>query len=366
LQTFDKMQSWMSWATFLAILAAGYFYYAPKVNADARGRSTAGRATTNSKQVDWSDSDSKPKAAAKQVKKQAKAKAPRKKSIQDAVQEAGNKAKAEFNAATSAGADASDDSSSGTSPVRAAPKAPSGKDVSDMLPSSGSAANVLSIKASDKPTKASKPKAQKVETPQETKKQRQNRQKKEAEKAQREEDEKARQVLLEKQRRTAREARGEPAKNGVPAKLPSNNPWAGQSSGGAVQAPSAPTGQLLDTFDVASTASSSATNGTINTPDTVSNSGSYNGLPSEEEQLRLAMEDDSAWTTIPKGGKKQKATQAAEESNPTSATPVQPVQSVQAPQIKKTENRAPISSSRYSILSEPFKTTEKDSDWPVM
>lgn len=359
------MQSLISWATFLAILAAGYFYYAPKLNADARGRSTARTTTTNTKQVDWSDSDSKPKGTAKQPKKQAKAKAPRKKSIQDAVQEAGNKVKAEFDAATSAGAVASD-SSSASSPVRATPSAPSGRDVSDMLPSAGAAANVLSIKGSDKPAKASKAKAQKVEAPQETKKQRQNRQKKEAEKAQREEDEKARQVLLEKQRRTAREARGEPAKNGVPAKLPSTNPWAGQSSGGAVQAPSAATGQLLDTFDVASTASSSATNGTLNTPDTVSNSGSFNGLPSEEEQLRLAMEDDSAWTTIPKGGKKQKTTQVAEESNATSAAPVQPIKAAQAPQIKKTENRAPISSSRYGILSEPFTTTEKDSDWPVM
>ena len=107
----------MSWATFLAILAAGYFYYAPKLNADTRGRSTAPTTTTSTK-VDWSDSDSKPKPAAKQAKKQAKAKAPRKKSIQEAVQEAGNKVKAEFEAV------ASDDSSSATSPVRAAPKAP--------------------------------------------------------------------------------------------------------------------------------------------------------------------------------------------------------------------------------------------------
>lgn len=361
------MQSWMSWATFLAILAAGYFYYAPKLNADTRGRSTARTTTTSSKPVDWSDSENKSKTGAKQAKKQVKAKAPRKKSIQDAVQEAGNKAKAEFNAATSAGADDNDESSSTEEPVRAAPKAPSGKDVSDMLGPSGSAANVLSIKASDKPAKGSKPKVQKVETPQETKKQRQNRQKVEAQKAQREEDEKQRQIMLEKQRRTAREARGEPARNGVAAQPPSKNPWAGQSSGGAVQAPSsAPSGQLLDTFEIASTASSSATNGTINTPDTVSNSGSYNGLPSEEEQLRLAMEDDSAWTTIPKGGKKQKAAQATEEATTPGAGSVQPVKAAQVSQVKKTENRAPTSSSRYGILSEPFTTTEKDSDWPVM
>lgn len=77
----------------------------------------------------------------------------------------------------------------------------------------------------------------------------------------------------------------------------------------------------------------------------------------------MAMEDDSAWTTIPKGGKKQKVTQLAEESN---AAPVQSAKPTQAPQVKKTETRAPISSSRYGILSEPFTTTEKDSDWPVM
>ncbi|KAF1930788.1 uncharacterized protein M421DRAFT_3082 [Didymella exigua CBS 183.55] len=357
------MQSWMSWATFLAILAAGYFYYGPKLTGDTRGRSTANKTTTSSKAVDWEDSDSKPKAVAKQAKKQAKAKAPRKKSVQETVQEAGDKIKAEFDAAT-AGAPASDDSLS-ASPVRAAPKIPSGKDVSDMLPSAASVANVLNIKTSDKPTKTSKPRAQKVETPQETKKQRQNRQKKEAEKAQREEDENARQVLLEKQRRTAREARGEPAKNGVSAKLPSNNPWAGQSSGGAVQAPAASTGQLLDTFDGASTASSIATNGADNSPDTA-NGGNYNGLPSEEEQLRLAMEDDSAWTTIPKSGKKQKAAMVNEEAHTSGAAAVQAVKVAQAPQVKKTESRAPISSSRYGILSEPFTTTEKDSDWPVM
>ena len=71
----------------------------------------------------------------------------------------------------------------------------------------------------------------------------------------------------------------------------------------------------------------------------------------------------AALLSRPKGGKKQKVTQLAEESN---AAPVQSAKPTQAPQVKKTETRAPISSSRYSILSEPFTTTEKDSDWPVM
>jgi hypothetical protein len=350
------MQAWMSWAAFLAIAAAAYFYYAPKAGGDVRGRSTTRPATTTS----WSDSETKPKTAPKQVK--AKAKAPRK-SINAAVQEAGNKAEAAFEAATSTGAEVEPVASTSAG----ASKAPSGRDVSDMLGAQGAAPSVLSIKASDKPARASKAKAPKVEA-QETKKQRQNRQKVEAQKIAREEEEKQRQVLMEKQRRTAREARGEPAKNGVQAATaPSNNPW---TVAGAVQAPpSASAGQLLDTFDAASTTSSSEapTNGTIQTPDSTSNSGSYNGLPSEEEQLRLAMED-SAWTTIPKGGKKQRvktAGEIAEEGNV--FTPVQqPVKSAQAPQAKKAENRAPTS--RYQILSETFtaKDHPQDSDWPVV
>jgi hypothetical protein len=346
------MQAWMSWAAFLAIAAAAYFYYAPKPSGDARGRSTTRTTTTSS----WSDSETKPKAAPKQAKP--KPKAPRK-SIHAAVQEAGNKAEAAFEAATS-GAEVAPVASTSA-------KAPSGRDVSDMLGEQTAAPSVLSIKASDKPARAPKAKAPKAEAVQETKKQRQNRQKVEAQKIAREEEEKQRQVLMEKQRRTAREARGEPAKNGVQsAKAPSNNPW---TVAGAVQAPpSASTGQLLDTFDAASTTSSSEapTNGTIPTPDSTSNSGSYNGLPSEEEQLRLAMED-SAWTTIPKGGKKQRvktAGEVADEGNV--SAPVQPVKPAQAPQAKKAENRAPTS--RYQILSETFtaKDHPQDSDWPVM
>jgi hypothetical protein len=346
------MQAWMSWAAFLAIAAAAYFYYAPKPSGDARGRSATRDPTTNS----WMEPETKPKAAPKQPK--AKAKAPRK-SIHAAVQEAGSKAEAAFEAATT-GAE--------VDPVPStSAKAPSGRDVSDMLGDKSAAPSVLSIKASDKPARAPKAKAPKVETPQETKKQRQNRQKVEAQKLAREEEEKQRQALMEKQRRTAREARGEPAKNGVrSAQAPSNNPW---TVAGAVQAPpSASAGQLLDTFDAASTTSSSEapTNGTIPTPDSTSNSGSFNGMPSEEEQMRLAMED-SAWTTIPKGGKKQRTKavgEAADEGNTTAAA--QSVKPVQAPQVKKTENRAPTS--RYQILSETFtaKDHPQDSDWPVV
>ena len=216
------------------------------------------------------------KAAAKAAKA-AKAKAPRK-SVKSAVQETGNKAEAYLSTASStAGADADDDLSPVATPSGHAAKAPSGRDVSDMLGPQAGAASVLSIKPAEKPARPTKPQAAKVEAPSESKKARQNRRKVEEAKAAREEEEKQRQALLEKQRRTAREARGEPAKNGLKAaKAPASNAWTTVPSRGAVQpVASAPTGQLLDTFDAASTASSSEapTNGTAPTPDSMSNSG---------------------------------------------------------------------------------------------
>lgn len=362
------MEAWASWAAFLAIVGAAYWYYSQNDRNKARGRSTQRTTTTSSAKqpVQWSDEEKK--SAVKPEK--AKAKAPRK-SVKKAVQEAGDKAEAYLSGASStAGMDADDDLSPAASPSLGA-AAPSGKNVSDMLESKGPAPGVLKINASEKPARQAKQQQARPETPQETKKQRQNRKKAEEAKAQREEDEKQRQALLEKQRRTAREARGEPAKNGLQTtKAPTSNPWTTVGSSGSVQAPvAAPSGQLLDTFEAASTASSSeaATNGTAPTPDSLSNS--YTNLPSEEEQMRLAMEE-SAWTTVPKGGKKQR--KANEEGNdsgvPQEAAPVSvpapaPVKPVQA---KKSENTKPTS--RYEVLSEPVSNASHpmDSDWPVV
>ena len=362
----------MSWAVFLAIAGAAYFYYNQNSRAIARGRSSTRAPTTSSLKdaVQWSDSESKSKAQ-KTAPKPAKAKAPRK-SVKTAVQDAGNKAEAYLSTAssTTAGADADDDLSPVASPTIAAKKAPSGRDVSDMLGSQAAAPSVLSIKPSEKPNRLAK-QVQKAEVSQETKKQRQNRKKAEEAKAAHEEQEKERQALLEKQRRIAREARGEPAKNGLQgAKAPASNPWTtipsrGAVQGGPVQAPaSGPSGQLLDTFEGASATSSSRgpTNGTA--PST----SSYNGLPSEEEQVRLAMED-SAWTTVPKGGKKQRKTindELLDESSNIGIVqehvPAKPVRPIQA---MKPDNQKP--SSRYQILSEPYTTkADDDSDWPVV
>ncbi|KAF2085106.1 hypothetical protein K490DRAFT_58946 [Saccharata proteae CBS 121410] len=221
---------------------------------------------------------------------------------------------------SSAGADADDDLSPALSPNLAASSG-----VADMLEAPTAGPSVLRLTGSTEDKRAKKPQ-QKQQESQETKKQRQNRQKVEAAKKQREEDEKARRVLLEKQLRTAREARGEAAKNGVPVSAPTSNAWTSKPA-----ATGAPTneGPLLDTFEhdgVSTTSSSGAgnSNGSASTAGT-----DWKGeLPSEEEQVRMAMED-SAWNTVTaKKGKKKTETKEAgnvsggEKTNVAVALPV--------------------------------------------
>lgn len=353
----------MSWAVFLVIAGGAYWYYNQNNNAVARGRSTTRVPTTNSLKdaAQWTESEKKPKGAPKSTK----AKAPRK-SVKTAVQEVGSKVEAALSGASST-ADADDDLSPVVSPAAPSNKAPSGRDVSDMLATKNATPAVLSIKPNEKPTRAAKPQLQKTDSTQESKKQRQNRKKVEEAKIAREADEKERQALLEKQRRTAREARGEPSKNGLQqAKAPTTSAWTTVPTRGAVQpSRSAPSGQLLDTFEAGSTGSVSdaPTNGTAQT------AASLNSLPSEAEQLRLAIEE-TAWTTVPKGGKKVRKSvneELAEESNNIAATvqAPQPVKPVRPTQALKSENQKP--SSRYQILSEEFTPSHKDdSDWPVV
>lgn len=348
----------MSWVVFLAIAGAAYWYYNQNNQPITRGRSTT---RTSQDAVQWDEPEKKAKA-----QKQTKTKAPRK-SVKSAVQEVGNTVEATLSAASSnSGADA-DSSSAVASSAALSNKAPSGRDVSDMLSSKPAAATVMSIKPAEKQTKVTKPQPQKTESAPETKKQRQNRKKNEEAKAAREEEEKQRQALLEKQRRTAREARGEPAKNGLSqANPPSSNPWTTVSSsrGGAVQPPAAPTSQLLDTFDAGSTASLSdaPTNGTAQT------AASFKDLPTEEEQVKMAM-DETAWETVAKGGKAKRKTPNEEllEENKNigivkEAAPAKAVRQTQAPAPEKKKP-----TSRYQILSEEYtKGHAQDSDWPVV
>jgi len=358
------MEPKLSWLIFSVAIGIAWWYYGYQKNSSRnRGRPVqrASNAASTKQPVQWSDTETKAKPSAKA----AKAKAPRK-SVKKAVQEAGDKAADYLSAASSAaGADADDDLSPITSPTTTA-KAPSGKDVSDMLDSKAPV-TVLKIGASEKP--APKPKAQpRSETPTETKKQRQNKRKQEEAKAAREEAEEKRKELLEQQRRTARISRGEPARNGAQAPQPPTGAW----NQVAAPTPARPiSGQLLDTLDNTSTASSSeaATNGTAPTPD----STSFSNLMSEEDQLREALAE-SAWTTVPKGKKKNKKTNGetlGEGSDsglshePTPAPVKQAPVSAPAP-IKKVETAKPAS--RFEVLAEP--TTEAshpmDSDWPVV
>jgi hypothetical protein len=310
--------------------------------------------------VQWNDSETKSKVASKPTKaKQAR------KTAKKAVQAVSDKIEASVSGASTTGAEGDDDMSPAVSPkldASTSMKAPSGRDVSDMLESNNKAPSVLRISPSEKPERANKAKQQRTEAPQETKKQRQNRKKAEEAKQQREADEKARQVLLEQQRRTAREARGEPAKNGLqPAKAPAANAWASSRPAAEVVAAPPTNGQLLDTFEP-----EAATTG----PKASTTNGAENGISwtpgmSEEEQIRLAMED-SAWETVPKGKKQKKtkpAEETAEETNTNIAPPVvAPVKQAPAPQVGKKQTPA-----RYSLLEETTdKTHPDDSEWGVV
>jgi hypothetical protein len=229
------------------------------------------------------------------------------------------------------GGDADDDLSPAVSPPLPAIKSeafPSGNDVSDMLEPEAPAPGTLRITDNGKPSKPKR--EQKAALPQETKKDRQNKKKAEEKKLQREADEKARRALEEKQRRVAREARGEPAKNGLaPAKAPSSNAWKESQHVGTPV--STANGQLLDTLadenqKVKSTSGSKANGDKWWSAD----------IPSEEEQVRILTEqDDASWNTVvTKKGKKKGKT--AEGSISDSASDA-PAPAVQAPVYEKSK-----------------------------
>ncbi|KAF2637985.1 hypothetical protein P280DRAFT_482419 [Massarina eburnea CBS 473.64] len=351
------MNALVNWGIFLSLAGGVYWYYfLNKKDGQQRGR-TLSRAGNAKAPVQWNDEEPKAKPAAKANKTKAR------KSVKTAVKEVGNKVEAAL--ATASGAEGDDDSSPVTSPANGT-KAPSGRDVSDMLEPEAPK-TVLKISGSEKAARSAKPQQQRTESQTESKKQRQRQKKNEEAKAAREAAEEERKRLLEQQRRTARESRGEPARNGlVGAQAPASNAW--KSSAPAVQAPAG--GQLLDTIDNVEV----ATNGKA-----PKGTASYANLPSEEDQLRMAMED-SAWTTVPKGRKKAQKPTASEGSDsgahqepvpapaPAPAVkPVKPVKPVAAtPVPAKKENTK--TASRFDILSERFPDVSdpRDSDWPVV
>ncbi|GAB7350890.1 hypothetical protein MBLNU459_g1406t1 [Dothideomycetes sp. NU459] len=249
--------------------------------------------------------------------------------------------------ASSTAADADDDLTPAMSPsLRAG-------DVSDMLEPTPAAPSVLRLTESSKPAQTKQPRQQNAFQVQETKKQRQNRQKVEERKLQREAEEKERQALLEKQRRTAREARGEPAKNGVPAsKPPAVSAWAAQAAARATAPPVVEShgsdAPLFDTFD--------------------RDAAHTNGAAPKEQS-----EDDSGWSTVPKG-KKQKSKGAVAGSGESNGSedgygyaapaekslPPPPKPAAAAPVPKPTATQVPPSlyDSGYDAGSHP-----EDSQW---
>jgi len=194
-----------------------------------------------------------------------------------------------------------DAASSGTAGLA---KAPVAGGVSDMLDAPAPAASVLRITGEEK---AKKQQPAKEVQAQETKKQRQNRRKVEEQKIQRDADEKQRQVLLENQRRTAREARGEPAKNGMTsAAVPSSSVWTAASSQdtSASTENTSQTAPLLDTFEQEAAPTPATTK-------PASKKSITDDIPSEESQMQMLNEIDgnSGWNEVSKGKKvKGKAT----------------------------------------------------------
>lgn len=229
---------------------------------------------------------------------------------------------------SAAGGDADDDQSSVNSlelvsTAEDAESPPSHPNYNDMLEASPNGPSILKITAPTKPAQSKKAKAPATFEPAETKKQRQNRKKAELKKVEREADEKERKVALEKQRRTAREAEGRAAKDGstfMASKAPSSSAWAAPPSPPsspeekAHNSTSASKIELLDTYEPSKAAASSNS-------ESEQVGGDWQKLASsvsEEDQLRLAMEESDRWETVPdkRNKKKVKATQPAAESSP--------------------------------------------------
>ncbi|KAB8070432.1 hypothetical protein BDV29DRAFT_33772 [Aspergillus leporis] len=248
------------------------------------------------------------------------------------------------------GAEADDDLSPAGSPKVIAAVNSAGY-VSDMLEAPVPAASVLRVTGSiesEAEKKKQKPQSFKQV---ETKKQRQQRLKNEVRKQQVQEAEEERRKLLEKQLHTAREAERREAAKSKPVAQP--NAWQTQKvtngANGIPKAAPAPKVELLDTFEPE--ASSAA----------ASSKEWDQGLPSEEEQMRILGAGEDQWTTVSskkikkKGGKTDESEASAFEDQP---TPVAPAALAPGePKVKITPTYLP------DILRPKQKGHPLDSDW---
>jgi hypothetical protein len=269
-----------------------------------------------------------------------------------------NKVAAEVSTETSTtGADADDDRSPSLSPELPPADGPvrEGADVSDMLEPAAAGPSVLRLTEPENKMPARQKPAPKAPKQEESKKQRQNKKKAEEKRLQHEEDEKLRRVQLEKQLRTAREARGEPAKNGMGAPAPTKNAWTESKPATAPSATVNGNG-LLDTFssekvNPATRNGSRKVNGT-------NGSSWQRDLPSEEEQLRMIMEDDeSAWKTVSKKSKKARKNTTSDGEKSDSGGAVQPVE---MPKASLKEDARGANTNREDGFGSPL-----DSTWSV-
>ncbi|RAK97117.1 uncharacterized protein BO80DRAFT_198168 [Aspergillus ibericus CBS 121593] len=248
------------------------------------------------------------------------------------------------------GADADDDLSPAGSPLVNA-TTPSAGYVSDMLEEPAPGASVLRVTGavSSDATKKQKPQSFKQV---ETKKQRQQRLKNEARKQQVQEAEEQRRKLLEKQLHMAREAERREAANSKPA--PQTNAWqtkaAPAATNGTPKAAPSPKVELLDTFESDAPVTKAA-----------SKKEWDQGLPSEEEQMRILGADNvDQWTTVSskktkkKGGKTDESEVSAPESQP---APVAAAPAPVEPKVKVTPTYLP------DVLRSNVKGHPLDSDW---
>ncbi|RHZ55636.1 hypothetical protein CDV55_105208 [Aspergillus turcosus] len=281
----------------------------------------------------------------------------KKKTVSELEAEASERSGSRVSTRTSstAGADADDDLSPAGSPM-VKPTASSAGYVSDMLEAPAPGASVLRVTGSiEEPQK--KQKAQSFKQV-ETKKQRQQRQKNEARKQQVQEAEAERRKLLEKQLHMAREAERREAAKSKPV-APQTNAWQTKdmkpASNGTPNVSQSPNVELLDTFEAPSAKQA---------PATASSSKKWDqGLPSEEEQMRILGADPvDDWTTVSskktkkKGGKADESVSEASASE-TQATTVAHEAVPAAPKVTVTPTYIP------DILRSKQKGHPLDSDW---
>ncbi|EME88267.1 uncharacterized protein MYCFIDRAFT_213223 [Pseudocercospora fijiensis CIRAD86] len=219
--------------------------------------------------------------------------------------------------------------------------------VADMIEPAASGPNSLRITAPTKPVKEKTNKPKK-EAQEETKKARQNRQRKEAEQAARAQADAEQKRLMEQQRRIAREARGEPARNGVTtSSAPAKNAWAEQNAARDTEvASSSNQASLLDTFDVESNSSSNAGISTAATSTT-------DNVGSGDDDLSRALEEsnhESGWSEVKTKKVKNKTTQNGD------ATPV-PSTAVSASKTAQPQKKT----SRFGALQDEY--VDDPSNW---